>query len=77
MNEFYSSVFNLKDFVRKSDDCLGVSLYWRTLSRNVMGFVLLIFLSFFGSYNGNAQTTLINPATEGGFENGATFAANS
>lgn len=27
--------------------------------------------------SGNAQTTLINPATDGGFENGATFAANN
>lgn len=41
-----------------------------------MGFALLFLLSFFGSFSSNAQTVLINPTAEGGFELGSTFAAN-
>lgn len=41
-----------------------------------MGFALLFLFSIFGNFSGIAQTVLINPAAEGGFENGATFAAN-
>jgi hypothetical protein len=35
-----------------------------------------IFLLFVFSFSMSAQTVLINPATDGGFENGSTFAAN-
>ena len=36
---------------------------------------MLSFLLLFAA-NLSAQTTLVNPAAEGGFENGATFATN-
>jgi hypothetical protein len=38
--------------------------------------VLLGFFMFFTFFGLQAQTTLINPATEGGFNSGATFASN-
>lgn len=41
-----------------------------------MGWVLVFLLTLWGSGTITAQTTLINPAGDGGFESGATFAAN-
>ena len=38
-----------------------------------IAFTVLLLLNFFSI---NAQTTIINPATVGGFETGTTFAAN-
>ncbi|MCE3281010.1 MAG: Protein of unknown function precursor, partial [Bacteroidetes bacterium] len=38
--------------------------------------IALIAAVFTMAFNASAQTTLINPATDGGFENGSTFSAN-
>lgn len=37
---------------------------------------MMVLLSLFAVANSNAQTTLINPATDGGFNSGPSFAAN-
>jgi hypothetical protein len=50
-------------------------LRWNTISASNTIFLLCCFVLFLGQ-SISAQTTLINPAAEGGFENGATFAAN-
>jgi hypothetical protein len=76
MNEIYSNLLFRQERINKSDECLGFFHDWRTQSIKIMGFVLLFLLSLVGSFNGYAQTTLINPTTDGGFENGATFVAN-
>jgi hypothetical protein len=39
-------------------------------------FYLMIVFLIFATFNAQAQTTLINPATDGGFSSGSTFAAN-
>ena len=46
----------------------------KNYTRNLVG--LLIALTALVSFNSNAQTTLINPLGDGGFNNGNTFAAN-
>lgn len=67
---------NLKDSLSQLSEYLVTMRRRRSKNTGLMGFALLLLLSFFGSFNGIAQTVLINPASEGGFENGASFAAN-
>jgi hypothetical protein len=43
---------------------------------NQIRFALLLFISLVFGFIGFSQTTIIDPATNGGFETGATFAAN-
>ena len=76
MNKLYSNVSNPRDFVRKSNECLFSPVIKRIKNTSLIAFVLLFLLSVFGSINSTAQTVLINPAAEGGFELGTTFAAN-
>lgn len=76
MNEFYSSFLNSKDLSSNSNEYSSKPPFgWRTSTKQ-MGFALLFFISLLGSFSSIAQTVLINPATDGGFESGATFAAN-
>jgi hypothetical protein len=44
--------------------------------QSVHGFAFMILMTVFSISGIHAQTTLINPATDGGFESGSTFAAN-
>jgi hypothetical protein len=76
MNKFYSNVLNPVGFLRKSSECLTVTNIWRKGSKRLMGLTMLFLLSLFGSFNSTAQTVLINPTAEGGFELGPTFADN-
>lgn len=76
MNNFYSKAKNPKDSVFESSEYLLSTKTRQCQSTNLLGFALLFLFSIFGSFSSIAQTVLINPAAEGGFENGTTFAAN-
>lgn len=76
MNEFYSRFLSRCGLASNSKECSTTLQKGRTRSTSMMGFVLLFMISLLGSLNGIAQTILINPATDGGFESGTTFASN-
>lgn len=50
--------------------------YFLKKHKQLCSFIAFIALSLLNTFNLNAQTTIINPATVGGFESGATFALN-
>jgi hypothetical protein len=77
MNEFYSRYIGRNDLSSKQDEFSSSAAHQRTWNSKMTGFVLLFLLSLFGSISGFAQTMLISPAGDGGFENGATLAANN
>lgn len=77
MIEFYSLLLDRLGLERKSVKYPGSLLSKRTVYINKMlCFFFLLLFSFIGNNEVSAQTILINPATDGGFETGATFAAN-
>ncbi|WP_026976492.1 T9SS type A sorting domain-containing protein [Flavobacterium tegetincola] len=76
MNKLYSNVLNPGDFMRKAIKYRDLPMKHQGKTKQLFGFALLLLLTFFGSLSGSAQNVLINPAAEGGFELGATFAAN-
>lgn len=45
-------------------------------SKSTIGFALVVLMTLFSFSEMQAQTTLINPATDGGFNSGTTFSAN-
>ena len=76
MVEFYPSLLNPKNLLSRSDGYSSSQINLHASFMNMKVLVLLFLISLIGSFNGFSQTTLINPATDGGFENGATFSAN-
>jgi len=72
MDEFYSDLMGRRDLLNKPLRYSGLLNFWCT---KYFMFLLVLLLAVSGNTI-NAQSILINPAAEGGFESGATFAAN-
>ena len=64
--------YNLQSFLGKP------SLFDEATQKrqSVQGFTLMLLMTVFSIFGMQAQTTLINPATDGGFNSGSTFVAN-
>lgn len=76
MNEIYAGLRNRNDLVNESTLRSVLPIYRQAGSMRLLRLVTLFLLTLWGSGIATAQTTLINPAGDGGFESGATFAAN-
>lgn len=62
--------------MQKNEICFGfLSVCLHTINNIRFGFLALVLLLFAGSFS-FGQTFIIDPAGDGGFENGTTFAAN-
>jgi hypothetical protein len=77
MNEIYSSGINRNDLSSKYEKYTSPPQNRPTWNTKMMGFVMLFLVFLLGSFNSFAQTTLISPTGDGGFENGTTLAANN
>ena len=76
MNKIYSSFTSPNDLMSKSTKCTELLIKLEMRKTKLIELVLLFVILLIGNFNSFAQTLLINPALEGGFENGNTFAAN-
>lgn len=76
MKEFYSILRNRPDSLKNTDKCPQTPWRWQIGDKNFITTLLVLLVLVLGNNSINAQTTLINPATDGGFEIGGTFASN-
>ncbi|MDD3004450.1 T9SS type A sorting domain-containing protein [Flavobacterium sp.] len=76
MNKNYSNLLAQEEQIDVSRACSSFSPIRSNKSIAGLGFLLFFLLSLWGSIDSNAQTILINPTGDGGFENGATLASN-
>ena len=74
MNKNYSNLLPPNEGIDELRE--GSGSWFKRRSQSLMALVVLFLLSLFGSIDGNAQTVLISPTGDGGFENGSTFVAN-
>jgi hypothetical protein len=73
MRTFYNLLRNL---LLNSTKIQNETTNTTTKRMSFVSYLAVILLSVFGSVNMQGQTTLISPTGDGGFESGATFAAN-